>query len=226
MEIESIQKKIERTIGTEFIQNSNEKWEHCLKKIFPVSIPKYCEWTDHESIAEVLDLLGRNTLNHVFFPTGEGLDLIKACPSDEFKCIELFFGKVPHIVKPRRLIFQKIDCSDLEWSYFFLESAELKPSGVYKKLTQQCEELVKLPDGKLLERMHWDEGFIFNEHGEQINLPDDAKLIIRCLSGNFALLAKGSYYNELSYEFSDKAADDFRRDIESLYDRVCQPELV
>lgn len=186
-----------------FREESISSWNKGINLIFPKSKPSYCEWTGSQEIANVLSIVG-SCSNHTFFPTGGGLDLLDAKISEEANCIDLNFGGEQYnTMKPKKLIFVGHN-RDVEWSFFYLELDDLKSTGVYEdtypedvlKKELRREELVLLPNGNLLPRIHWDEGFMYNEYGEEVDLPQGSKMIVRTLNGNFVIFAKGSLYNE------------------------------
>jgi serine/threonine-protein kinase len=41
----------------------------------------------------------------------------------------------------------------------------------------------------------WDRGFLHDENGDEIPIPDNARLVMRLLQGKVLLVAKGSLWN-------------------------------
>jgi serine/threonine-protein kinase len=167
-------------------------WQNIHKTIFADNIPNNIQWTNIDDIIRVLNAIGSvNDSNHTFFPSGGGLDLDGAAKSQEQGCIELNFGGLIHIIKPKSLTFESID-KDFEWNYFRLEADTLKASGVYENLPVESfdEEVLEISPLQYLDRSHWDEG---EYDGKQ--LPASARPVIRILKGSLVIFKKTSIYN-------------------------------
>ena len=79
-----------------------------------------------EDIINVLNIIGSiPNLNHMFYPGGGGMDLLKVELATEPDCIALYTGLMD-IVKPKRLLFESIG-KDAQWNYFRLEISSLDP---------------------------------------------------------------------------------------------------
>lgn len=113
------------------MKETNNSGFEIQTKLFPTSIPKRVIWEDVNDIVKVLKVVSTyDNLNHLFFPSGGGLDLEDVRLSYEEGCIELDF-KLLDIVKPKRLLFESFGY-DHEWNYFRLEADELEACGVYE----------------------------------------------------------------------------------------------
>lgn len=205
---------------TEFREENLKSWEILLKSIFNGTITKSFVWHERGDIVNILRKIGNDPqLNHLFFPTGGGHDLMGAGTSIEKDCIELNFSKrSAHIIKPTGLYFESFG-KEYEWAYFRIETQTLEPSGVYKNLHSQDEELTEIAPGEYLNRACWDEGISgHDENGARIPLPDSARLIVRCFTGAFVIFAKGSIYNATSSTYDARHAkmnpQEFRKHIE------------
>jgi hypothetical protein len=91
-------------------------WTGLIKDIFPTEIPASARWTDLKSMSTVLDLIGKQqNSNHMFYPTGGGMDLEGAFPfEEEPDCLALKTGdRVVEVVKPSALLFESFG-SELE----------------------------------------------------------------------------------------------------------------
>ncbi len=181
----------------EFGIRNLKEWEEKVKSIFPVSIPKKCEWTETEDMINVLNWIGKPSLNHMLLPNGGGLDLTSSEVAIEGGCIKLFSGNTFDIVKPKRLIFNSLggDCS---WDYFRLEIEPLDPSGVYDFDTLDREELAYLSDGTYLDRSYWDRGYYDDDYGNRKEFTQEDTVVSRYLKeGAFIIVAKTSIYNKI-----------------------------
>jgi hypothetical protein len=195
-----------------FNEKNKQEWEKVLHELFPSGIPNHCEWTDIDDIVNILNKIGSvESLNHMFYPSGGGMDIESARTSYETDCIEIYTG-LTDLLKPKCLIFESFD--DNLWSYFRIETEELEPSGVYEELDSSSEELTEI-NGEYVSRRYWDEGEYKGE-----NLPSSARILTRHLNGSFVIFAKSSYYNKNSRTYDARhnnlTSTEFREYIESV----------
>lgn len=182
------------TINSDTSQIVPLEWKYTQKVIFPFATPKQAEWEDLNTIVSILNIIGpRTNFNHLFFPTGGGLDLEKASVStNEIGCIELVTDGLISLLKPRSLKFESFS-KDSEWDYFRLECAPLEPSGVYQDVLQYgYEEVLDIGGGKYTHRYHWDNNEL---NGEP--LPTGSRVISRYFKGAFVIFLKLSKYNSI-----------------------------
>lgn len=206
------------------------KWRDAIKNIFPQGIPERCEWTSISEIIKVLNVIGKKNVNHTFYPTGGGLDLIGADVCHEKNCIKLYTGgRAYDVVKPSKLIFNsfKEDCEG-EWSYFRLETYPLEPSNVYEEVSGDYEEVVCIDDNMYIDRGYWDEGFYYGEDGMEKRFTDRDVVVTRFFKGAFAIFAKPSTYNSIpdTYDGRHSRMNDelFRSYIERTIQRINEKE--
>lgn len=178
----------------EFRESSLKMWADSLAGLFPKGVPASHTWADVASMSSVLSRVSSQpNSNHMFYPTGGGMDLEKVSPYlEEPGCLALQTGmRVAEVVKPSVLLFESCG-ADPEWSYFRLECQPLPTSGVYEASQESSsEEVVLISPGKYVPRSAWDEG----EYGGE-RLPDTAQLIVRSIGGGpLVIFAKGSLYN-------------------------------
>jgi serine/threonine-protein kinase len=183
---------------SDFKVKNRKRWVATLKDVFPVGIPESARWTSIEDIKQVLSRIGHDNLNHMFFPSGGGLDLTAVRNSHEDGCLDLMTGSVAYVVRPATLFFESFpNC--LSESYFRLETGGLKPTGTYPDSESDHEELVGTAPGEFYDRSCWDEQTLGeDEDGSDIPLPPGSRLIIRYFRGAFLFVAKGSMYNSIS----------------------------
>ncbi len=174
-----------------------EEWEKLLRSIFPI-LPERAIWTDKNAIVSVLEKIGAvDNLAHVFFPDGGGFDLDGAVHSTEPSCIELRFGKVPCVLKPRVLTFESFGEEQLLQAYFIIETDELEPNEAYKDSSSTHEELTEIRPGEYIgDRSAYDSG-VYEVDGGPCALPETARCVVRYLSGSFVIFAKSSFYNRI-----------------------------
>jgi hypothetical protein len=191
-----------------------KNWLDIQSAIFPMGLPAHCEWTDVTEIVQILNKIGSyDNSNHMFYPTGGGLDVEGAKLSSEPGCIEIFTG-LTDILKPKLLLFESF--KNPLWNYFRIDADELKPSGVYKSLEDYPnEELTELESGRYVDRGHWD-----NSEYEGKPLPKSARVVTRHLRGSFVIFSKSSFYNRKSSTYDGRhnkmTAKEFRSYIEKV----------
>ena len=176
-------------------------WEELIRGLFPEGIPTSAQWTELKAMSSVLNFIGsKENANHMFYPTGGGMDLEGAVRFDEEPgCLALKTGdRVAEVVKPSALLFESFG-AELGWAYFRLECAPMSPCGVYdygedgddNLPLPKREEVVLVEPGTYGTRSDWDAN---SSHGKR--LPETAQLIIRSLGGGpFVVFSKGSTYN-------------------------------
>ncbi len=169
-------------------------WKQALNDIFPNKVPASAKWTEIAEMSAVLAVVGSQpNSNHIFFPTGGGMDLDGAAPyNEEPGCLALKVGdRVLEVVKPSALLFESFG-DDLQWAYFRLECEPLPDSGAHVTPQGDSEEVVLLgPGEKYVPRSAWDD----DEH-EGKHLTKAARLVVRSTGGGpLVIFSKGSTYN-------------------------------
>lgn len=193
------------------------QWMEVQRRLFPVLAPSRATWEDIGDIVALLNVLGEtSSLNHLFFPSGGGLDLEKAMQSKrEPGCIELVTDGYFGIVKPKRLLFESFN-DDPQWNYFRLETCDLEPSGVYGEdgipEDWRDEELTDVGGEIYADRSCWD-----NDEYNGKALPEGSRVVTRYFNGSFVIFQKSSDYNwnldTYDARHDTMNADDFRAHI-------------
>lgn len=206
-------------INEAFLERCRLEWIDVQRKLFPFLAPRRATWTGLNDIVTVLNLIGgRSNMNHLFFPSGGGMDLSGARSSTrEAGCIELVTDGFVSILRPKSLHFESFGY-DPEWDYFRLEASELEPSGVYPGLDRNDEEVTEIGGEFYAPRHHWDSGSF-----EHKPLPEGSRSVSRYFRGSFVVFSKESIYNHTSGTYDarhDKvSADEFRSYIEEAAKR-------
>lgn len=211
-------------LATSFPKWNRLEWAEVQNVIFPVALPMRCAWESADDIVRILALLGeRSNLNHLFFPDGGGLDLDHASRSSrESGCIELTMYGLVYIVNPARLIFESFP-NEPHWSYFRLETAELKPSGVYPDLGADVasEELTDIGGAKYADHSCWDAGEYAGEP-----LPPGSRTVLRYFRGAFVIFQKTSIYNNTPNTYDGRhdtmGTDEFRKHIQDTISHIAK----
>ncbi len=170
------------------------QWRYVQNLLFGKYIPDTCEWTDINDIVDVLNVLSRKTtFNHMFFPSGGGLDFEVAELASEkgFICIKAlgYF-----LVKPKLLRVENIG-KDYIWSYFRLELYEVDPiEDNYVSESLPYQQLTEDVPGNYVSWKCGNYGYYENDQP----LPVDYRMVERYLRGSFVIFSKFSIYNEIS----------------------------
>lgn len=200
-------------IQVDFQKSNLSQWKYVQKKLFGEIIPDRASWSSVEDVVSVLNLLGRMpNLNHMFIPSGGGIDLESVEIANENGCIVLNeLGT--SIVKPKRLIAENIS-KDYEWSYFRLELDELKP--IFGDVLFDLEEITEDVPGHYVPWICGNYGHY--EDGTQ--LPENYRIVSRYIKGNFVIFLKTSIYNKIDGTYDARHnivnADEFREYIKEL----------
>ncbi|MBL8092040.1 MAG: protein kinase [Anaerolineales bacterium] len=181
------------------------EWKDLQQQLFPITLPQRAVWENLNDIAYVLNLIGSvRALNHMFYPTGGGMDLQGARQGFEVNTIELDID-IDYIIliKPKRLIFENFN-ADPKWNYFRIETDGLKPSGI-GHVNRNREELVEVEPLEYVSRSSWNENLYEGKNN---------RLVIRFLKGDFVIFSKISFYNHASSTYDGRhnqmSTDEFR----------------
>jgi len=172
-------------------------WEKIIRKLFPIAIPNNCLWKNSDSIIFILNKLGSaDNLNHTLFPAGGGHDLTGAKRSPEKGCIEFSTPNSVRIVKPKVLEFNYFP-NNIDWAYFRLETAGLKPITPDTNSSFIKEKVTELEPGHYAKKEIWKKGYMgYNEKDNRILLPKSARIVSRYFRGSFVIFSKSSPYNK------------------------------
>jgi len=180
-----------------------QDWEEKIIKVFPTAIPNECTWFDEIDILNVLFTLCSNKVANIFYPEGSKLGIYGVDFSTEDKCIELITENTIDIVSPLKLSFHYYD-EALEWSYFRLETGDLKQISKTKNELHK-EALISFDDGNYLDVMSGVEKYGDKDKLDSL-LIEDAKLVNRYIKkSSFLIFARSSDFKE----FYDKSFNSF-----------------
>lgn len=218
-----------KQLAEDFHERNLEQWFEIQSKLFPTSIPKRVVWEDINDIIKVLKVVCTyDNLNHLFMPSGGGLDLEDVRISHEEGCIELDFQLID-IIKPKRLLFESFGY-DPEWNYFRLEADELEPSGVYKakkgedpyEKTHDREEVTQVYPGHYEDYNYLENSYYREQDDYEYERPQGMKHVTRWFRGSFVIFCKRSVYNRTSSTYDGRhnkmTTDEFRDYIQRSVD--------
>ncbi|PFB81961.1 protein kinase domain-containing protein [Bacillus cereus] len=193
----------------DFQKRNPYEWRRIQEELFPTAIPSRVIWEDMEDIINVLNIIGSiPNLNHMFYPGGGGMDLLKVELATEPDCIALYTGLMD-IVKPKRLLFESIG-KDAQWNYFRLEISSLDP--IINRNSLGYEQLLE-----------HDKGY------EQYSEYSQGRTVDRFFKeGAFVIFQKTSIYNRISATYDGRHSkmntDEFKSYIETLEATVNRTE--
>ena len=180
------------TIADFHIRNLKE-WNELTRKLFPLVVPTRAAWSDIDDICLVLGEVAKvPSLNHMFYPTGGGNTITGVSRAAEKGMIELHIGdKNAEILKPAKLSYESFG-TDSRWSYFRLEAAPVKPTGIPRAIDSDgaAEALTEIAPGEYVPYEHWDAG-----EYQDAPLPAMARPVTRFLKGAFVFFSTRSFYN-------------------------------
>lgn len=171
------------------------EWLEVQNILFPMGSPAHAEWTNKEDIINILSIIAeRKSLNHMFYPSGGGMDLKGVESAGEPGAIYLIVGpQSAEILKPKKLCYESFGF-DPEWNYFWLEAEEIKPiEGVALSHNGFDQYLTELDRGEYTGPEAWE----YSEYNYQ-PLPETARRVNRYIKGSFIFFSKASRYNATS----------------------------
>lgn len=157
-------------------------------------------------VTTLLPFMG-SSKNHAHLPRGGGFDFLSVAKGSEPGCIEFgIFSGTTVVVKPRRLVLERIG-SDPAESFLILELDDLEPSGTTREdrersTARRQEEVVEVGRGECIGLSAYDDGYFVDDRGNEHELPDDARTVLRLLNGQIMFVTKGSIWNGSSRTYS------------------------
>lgn len=181
----------------EFLEGCRLAWSQRMEDLLGAKPAARSEWCDVRSMLEVLAPFLEPNLGHLYLPTGGGQTMTAAQEGNEPGTIEFLMssGKAAYIFKPRTLSVNYF-AEDPAQSFIYIACDKLDPTGVYEHDLEGQEEVVETSPMTYHPRVVWDQGYIgIDQDGEEIPLPDEARLAMRFLGGDAMLVSNGSYWN-------------------------------
>lgn len=188
-----------KVLNEDFHERNLEQWFEIQNQLFPSAFPKRVIWEDIHDIIKILKVIcSYDNLNHLFYPSGGGNDLVDVRLSNEEDCIELDFQLIS-VVKPKRLLFESFGY-DPEWNYFRLETYELQPA-VPIEVEEGEEPYHKRYNYEAVSELY--PGGYYPYHiledrayyAEQYPITEESRQLTRYLRGSFVIFNKRSPYN-------------------------------
>ncbi|MGP2833094.1 protein kinase domain-containing protein [Serratia nevei] len=199
-------------INNNFIQRNLTEWFEIQNLLFPYSTPNSVEWTKNDEIIKILNLIAeRKSLNHMFYPSGGGNDLVRVEQASEKGFIALIpYERCAEILMPKKLSFESFG-HDPEWNYFRLECEIIEPTEIPGPISSSAMEeyMIEITPGNYIPPDYWD---VYEYKGQP--LPETARIISRYIKGSFVFFCKSSTYNRigLTYDaWQNVGEEEFRK---------------
>lgn len=174
-------------------KQTEKEWNYIINDIAPYK-PETVEWTDYKQIANVLNIISKTySLNHMFMPSGGGMDLIGCNVSNRKGFIELNEGGIIKLVKPKKLYMEII--GEYEWNYFYLQTEEIPLTGIYNYEDKSLDKVYYEPVLELGPNEYINNNY--NNYGEYNGkkLPEKVRSILIGIKGDYVIFPKNSFYN-------------------------------
>ncbi len=184
--------------------NTDEnEWKFLLECCFGENAPTSCSWENIDCIVNILNIISkRPATNHVFLPSGGGLDLRSAKKASEEGCVYLKLDYFTNLIRPKRLYLESF--SNAIFNYFLLELENVEPIEgihVYNSWQKVVEDYpAHYVSGKYAIYKVYD-----YDSGKP--LPDGFKTLRRWLRGKFLIVSKSSPYNDASSTYDGRHND-------------------
>ena len=202
-------------LNNDFERKNLTQWFEIQNILFPSINPQRAIWESSNDILSILKTICKfDNLNHLFFPSGGGLDLTDVAYSHEPDCLELNFGGLVTIVKPKKLLFESFG-DEPQWNYFRLELGELKAEMGDTKPDAYDEGVSELSPMKYFPYHIMEDPDNFRE---KYPITESSRQVTRQLRGSYVIFCKRSIYNKSHGTYDGRHekmdTDTFRKYIE------------
>jgi hypothetical protein len=188
--------------NTEMQAGFNKKWDKAIQDVRPHT-EETLEWHSAHEIQTVLaGFMGENS-NHAHLPDSGGMDFLSVSGSHVEGFLEFGFGERKfYWLKPLKLTLERLNSNGN--SFLLLELSKIGKIAedglisIIETSDQSCgsQALLELSPGEYVDWDCWNQGFLgHDEYGNEIPIPDSARLITRAFSGKILFVSKGSFWN-------------------------------
>ncbi|MCS3659852.1 hypothetical protein GGQ05_001746 [Salinibacter ruber] len=184
----------ERTWG-QWKRKTFERWKEGLDDVFGGRPPRSAIWKEVSAIRDVLhrsvestdtqsDTQGKFVHAYLVLPSSGDSQVHGAIRHSEPDCFLVNDSpriQSGYVLKPKTLKFESPG-GDLHHSYFWLNTASLKPSGVHSEdyyEGRNRERLCEVPGGQYVRIERWEEKMWTNDRGEREPIPEDSRPVTR-----------------------------------------------
>lgn len=221
-----ILKKWQKT-KSDIVKQQISNWKFLKKYLFYGNGPQRCMWEDPVEINRVLNLISHLPLcSHIFFPNSGWMEYKKVEIGTEPSCLDIYMSlNVIYRMRLGRLYYENFQLSF--WNYFMLETEPVDPV-VGTEVNEYFERVVEDKPGHFVSAVDAIYG-VYN-YDDGIKLPQEAKVLIRCLKGKFLIVLKHGAYNQIvttdDGRHNNCSNDEFRKYMEDLQNLFVLPGLV
>lgn len=191
-------------------------WNDAIRAAFGSAPPTSRTWSDPYDCVEVLQPFMKG--NYSFLPPNGHLPLDGVEVHDDGNKLLFNLSETGLMeTAPRALRFEYIENAPIE-SFFLLELRQMQPTGLYETVDGYSEQVARI-DGEdydygVMEHGVWQH----DEDGNEVPVPEDAKTVLRLLSGKLLIVSQGSMWNHTNSNWNGRhnamTADEIRSVIE------------
>ncbi|MCF3638868.1 hypothetical protein LXM94_02650 [Rhizobium sp. TRM95111] len=194
----------------------NRIWTEAIKSAFGDTPPASTSWQDPYECWQVLEhfMLG----NYSFLPPNGHLPLRGVHVHEDGKRLLFDLSESGFLeASPALLHFEYIAEAPIE-SFFLLDLKAMRSSEVYENA--EIDEQVVRIDGEDYEYGLWEHGvWHFDEEGNEVPVPEDAKTVLRLLSGKVLIVSQGSMWNHTNETWDGRHTRMSASDIRTIIER-------
>lgn len=174
----------------EWDERISYQWRELINNLFPMVVPLRTVWTDTDKILKILKMISKyQDLNHMFYPTGGGVDLDSAEKGREKNSITINYTE---IMFPEKLTLEC--CPENEWNYFWLQLKNIEP--IFSENKGRFAEYLVDYDSKEYVNESYESA---TQREREYPTGSEIKEYMRYLKGAFVIFAKNSPYNIGNY---------------------------
>lgn len=205
--------------GQEYQQRLDVIWRRAIENAFGASPPQARSWTDPYDCADVLRHFMAG--NYSFLPPNGHLPLRGVGVHEDARRLLFDLSETGLLeTLPRSLRFEYIEEAPIE-SFLLLELRDMEPTGIYESVSTN-EQVARIDDEdydySIIERGVWH----YDEDGCEVPVPDDAKTVLRLLSGKLLIVSKGSMWNHTNETWDGRHNRMTSDEIRALIERSLQ----
>lgn len=200
----------------EYQKRLDRLWNDAIKSAFGAAPPLSKTWTDPYECAEVLRPFMRG--NYSFLSPNGHLPLLGVGVHEDGKRLLFDLSETGVLeTHPAALHFESINGAAIE-SFFLLDLKQMRPSGVYEEVGVD-EQIVRF-DGEDYDYDIWERGvWYLDEDGNEVPIPEDAKTVLRLLSGKLLIVCQGSMWNHTNEHWDGRHNQMSAADIRAVIER-------
>jgi hypothetical protein len=207
-----------KNVEKNFLEQCKIEWKELEFTLFNEYTPNEVCWENDNDICVILNLIGkRRQLNHLFFPSGGGLDVEGQSKPINNGFIEVKLGSTFYQFKPIYLKFYSVN-NNPEYNFFGIECENVQPK-FPKYARSYIEDLIEIEKAGEITYV----SDLSDESEENIET-NNARKICRVLGGKLLITSKKSVWNMIPDSYSglhnNYEFDSFRDMLLKLSDKI------